>query len=199
MLGKHSITEFVILSLIEVTNTELLWDRLPLRLGQAIDPPGEWHGNWLRAVLRAATWLWAAAPPAHQLSFQLPASGPRLKGCHTREKEIHHTGLCPIYDPSWDFLSTSWHHIFIPPRRPRTHAGSQEHLNLESSPWPTSVHRGKSSWENSHLARGSTTQRGQPGSPTNSHTDSTSTNYKTRFLTRRVLKQRRSLLAEGYS
>ena len=75
--GKHSMTEFVILSLTEVTGTEPLGDRFPPRLGQATEPHAEWWGNRPWAVLGGAAWLWAAIPPAHELSFPLPAGRQR--------------------------------------------------------------------------------------------------------------------------
>lgn len=101
--------------------------------------------------------------------------------------------------PFWDLLSMSWHHIVMPSRRPGTHAGSQRPLNLEASPKPSLCpQKQRSSWENFHPAQRSSTQRGQPGSPKVTGRIP-STNCKSVFLTRRVWKQRSSLVAGGYS
>ena len=113
--------------------------------------------------------------------------------------EAMKSALRGFVSPFWDLLSMSRHHIVMPSWRPAAHAGSQRPLNLEVSPKPSLCpQKQRTSWENFHPAQRSTSQRGQPGSPQVTGRIP-STNCKSVFLTRRVWKQRSSLVADGYS
>lgn len=144
MWGKHSMTEFMILSLIEVTGTEPLGDRFPPSLGQAAEPHAEWWGDRPWAVLGGAAWLWAAVPPAHQLSFLLPASRQRPS------RMSHKTAIsqpCRALPHLWPQSENFWAHVDI------TQSSHPEDLGPMLDPrdlwiWkllqsPASVQRGK--------------------------------------------------------
>lgn len=197
MPGKHSITESGILSLRRQTQsrsgTSVLQDRAGPRPHSVGD--GETGRRWCS---RGATWLWAAAAPA-----PVPAAswcGRRVLRLSPRER----SQPCRALPRRWPRPETFWACLDI---RRSSHLGdlgptleSRGISNPEASLEPISVQGGKgTSWENTSPAQGSVTQTGRPGQATDSQTDTSSTNYKTMFLTRQVLKQRSSLLAEGYS
>ena len=107
----HSMTEFVILSPIEVTGTEPLRHRFPSRLGQATGPRAELGGE------TGQEWCLEEPPSFRQPPHQLPSSGSHCRlvdsssaGCRRRGNEVSLAGLCePVLRPS-EHVSTSHSH-----------------------------------------------------------------------------------------